>query len=88
MNINDKCPLCGSDWQGEPIPEDIKHHYAPPYFFRRVIGIDGGSMGIYDGIVAYQCPDCKEYIPRANTQLALELFDKFIEYKNQNTEEI
>lgn len=59
----DNCPNCGVSWIGDPIPEDIVDKYAGTHW-RREIGIDGGYMGIYDGLVAVQCPDCKEYFPR------------------------
>lgn len=74
----DNCPKCKSSWIGGPIPDDIKHHYAEPHVWKREIGIDGGYMGIYDGIVAYQCPDCKQYVPRNDSPWAKEMFDKFI----------
>ena len=74
---HDNCPNCNADWNGEPIPEDIREHYSPPYYWRREIGIDGGMLGIYDGIVAYQCPDCKHEFPRSNHPLFLELFERY-----------
>lgn len=74
----DNCPKCNANWVGGEIPEDIREHYSPPYVWKREIGIDGGFAGIYDGVVAYMCPDCKEYVPRAQTPWALEMFDKFM----------
>ena len=73
------CPKCKVSWIGEPIPDDIKEHYSGTHW-RREIGIDGGYMGIYDGIVALKCPDCKEEFPRGNSKWALELFEKYQEY--------
>lgn len=32
------------------------------------IGIDGGYMGIYDGIVAFRCPDCGHECPRNKSE--------------------
>jgi hypothetical protein len=54
MNI---CPLCSADLRGEPIPEGSHHLYGGTHF-SRVIGWDGGRNGIYDGVVAWACPDC------------------------------
>lgn len=72
----DNCPKCNSNWIGEKIPDDIKHSYAGTHW-KREIGIDGGYMGIYDGTVAIQCPDCSEYFPRNESKWATELFNKF-----------
>jgi hypothetical protein len=71
------CPHCKTSWIGDKIPDEIAHHYHGTHFLRQ-IGIDGGFMGIYDGIVAYQCPDCEEYSPRDNSKIAKEMFDKFM----------
>lgn len=79
----DNCPKCKSNWIGEPIPADIVKHYSGTHW-KREIGIDGGYMGIYDGIVAYQCPDCKEYIPRNNSGWAMEMFNKFMKQMGQD----
>jgi len=73
----DNCPNCKNSWIGGEIPENIREHYAPPYRWKREIGIDGGRFGIYDGIVAYQCPDCNKEFPRADTPWALEMFIKY-----------
>ncbi len=72
----DNCPKCTSSWIGEPIPLDIVEHYVGTHW-KREIGIDGGYMGIYDGVVAIQCPDCKEFVPRNDSPWALDLFNKF-----------
>jgi hypothetical protein len=77
----DNCPKCKVSWIGEKIPDDIVHHYSGDGYWRREIGIDGGRMGIYDGIVAIQCPDCKEEFPRNTSSWALEMFDKYINYQ-------
>lgn len=72
------CPNCKSSWIGEPIPEDIRQHYSPPYYWSREIHIDGGYLGIYDGSVAIRCPDCKIELPVNNSSWAKELYGKYI----------
>jgi len=74
----DNCPKCNSSWIGDKIPDDLAEHYTATHW-RREIGIDGGLMGIYDGIVALRCPDCGEDFPRNESMWALEMFRK---YKN------
>lgn len=76
------CPKCKVSLLGEPIPDDIKENYGGTHY-KREIGIDGGYMGIYDGIVAYQCPDCKECFPRGLSSWALEMFEKYKEALNE-----
>ncbi len=75
------CPKCNSNWIGGKIPDDMKEFYTPATHWKREIGIDGGYMGIYDGIVAYRCPDCGEEVPRSDSAWALELFNKYKEAK-------
>lgn len=70
------CPKCEVSLLGEPIPEDKRKQYSGTHW-KREIGIDGGYLGIYDGIVAYQCPDCKETWPRGLSTWAIEMFDKY-----------
>jgi Zn-finger nucleic acid-binding protein len=53
----DNCPHCGVSLIGDPIPEDIRHHYSPPYYWRREIGIEYPEK--CDGVWEWQCPDCK-----------------------------
>jgi len=72
----DDCPKCGVSWIGDEIPENIRHHYSVTHW-RKEIGIDGGMLGIYDGIVAIRCPDCGEEFPRSNAPWALEMFQKY-----------
>jgi predicted RNA-binding Zn-ribbon protein involved in translation (DUF1610 family) len=72
----DNCPKCGASWIGKEIPKDIAHLYDSTHW-KRYIGIDGGLMGIYDGIVALRCPDCKEEFPRNNSNWAKELFESY-----------
>lgn len=50
------CPHCDTNLIGDPIPEDIRHHYGDKTHFRRVIGIE--VRGVYDGVLYYRCPDC------------------------------
>lgn len=33
------CPLCSTNLQGEPIPEEEQHHYGGATHFTRKIGI-------------------------------------------------
>lgn len=51
------CPNCKADFDGGPIPEDIREHYSPPYRWSRKRGIVD-LMG-YDGVSWWQCPDCQ-----------------------------
>lgn len=76
----DNCPKCNSSWIGEPIPKHMVKHYAGTHW-KREIGIDGGYMGIYDGIVAYLCPDCKEYVPRNESGWAKEMLNKYMKLR-------
>jgi hypothetical protein len=50
------CPYCLVCLLGDPIPEVDHHFYAPPYFFKRVIGIEYPEL--YDGVWLWKCPDC------------------------------
>ena len=52
----DRCPLCGADLDGGPIPERDRENYAPPYRWSRRIGIYSIET---DRTVAWMCPDCK-----------------------------
>lgn len=76
MEELDNCPKCGASFIGDPIPEDIIESYSGTHW-RREIAIDGGMMGIYDGVVAYRCVDCGYYFPRNTSKWAIELFNKF-----------
>ena len=79
----DNCPNCGASFIGGPIPEDIREHYASATHWRREIGIDGELLGIYDGVVAIRCPDCAHEFPQNGSKWALEMFDKYINMKNE-----
>lgn len=74
----DNCPKCNSSWVGEEIPKDQQEWYHGTHW-RRDIGIDGGFLGIYDGIVCIKCPDCGEEFPRNGSHWALEMFNKYKE---------
>jgi len=76
---NDNCPKCGVSFIGEEIPEKSKKFYGKATHWRREIGIDGGYIGVYDGIVAWRCPDCKHEFARGPGQWAQELFNKYKE---------
>jgi hypothetical protein len=81
------CPNCNSNWIGGEIPDDLKHHYSPPYVWKREIGIDGGYLGIYDGIVALKCPDCGEYSPVSPSKFHLHIFWKFLDFLKEVNDE-
>jgi predicted RNA-binding Zn-ribbon protein involved in translation (DUF1610 family) len=49
------CPHCGADIIGDEIPVEIRHHYKPPYYWLRKIGITDLEL---DRITYWQCPDC------------------------------
>lgn len=51
----DNCPHCGVSLIGDPIPDDIKEHYAGTHW-RREIGIEDPEK--YDGTWEWLCPDC------------------------------
>ena len=78
----DNCPNCKISFIGEAIPKDIAQYYSGSHW-RREIGIDGGLIGIYDGTVAYKCPDCGHEFPRDNSKWALEIFNKYKNIKGE-----
>ncbi len=49
------CPHCGADLQGDPIPEEIQHHYGATHSSRKI----GISSMKEDCVIKWQCPDCK-----------------------------
>ena len=75
----DNCPGCGVSWIGGEIPKKQQHLYSGKHW-KREIGIDGGMINIYDGLVALKCPDCHEYFPVSNHPFHQEVFTKFKEY--------
>jgi len=56
--MTDTCPHCQANLQGDEIPDESRHYYGTATHFGRVIGWDGGRPGIYDGVIAWACPDC------------------------------
>ena len=82
----DNCQKCNVSFKGEKIPDDMAKNYAGDGYWRRDIGIDGGYLGIYDGIVALQCPDCGHEFPRDESKWALEMFSKYIKVTKAITE--
>lgn len=90
MSYPENCPECGADFKGDPIPEESRQHYGTSTHFSRVIGIDGDYIGLYDGIVAWQCPDCGHEFPRSQHPLFLDMFKKYKEIVNeqQNKEDV
>lgn len=56
LDLKDCCPRCRADFDGGPIPEEIREHYSPPYRWSRKIGIEISE--IYDGVSYWKCPDC------------------------------
>ena len=74
----DNCPKCKISFKGEPIPEEHRQHYGDDVtHYGLEIGIDGGYMGIYDGIVAYRCHSCSHKFPRGESTWAKEMFEKY-----------
>lgn len=60
MNHPDVCPHCKADLTGEPIPQeylDAGYYAAGSTHYSRKIGVE--VSGLYDGILFWQCPDCK-----------------------------
>jgi hypothetical protein len=76
MSNPKNCPSCKTSLVGDPIPADIAHHYVGTHW-KREIGIDGGYMGIYDGTVAYRCPDCDHEFPVSEHPVHIQMFQKY-----------
>lgn len=55
----DICPN-GCDLRGEPIKQEYidAGMYGDRTHYSRMIGVDGGRLGIYDGVAWWVCPDC------------------------------
>ena len=85
MSEHDNCPKCGVSLIGDPIPEKDLIHYSGTHW-RREIGIDGGSVGIYDGVVALRCPDCEHEWARSDSEWGQGLFDAWVKYKEESNE--
>ena len=53
-----ECPN-GCDLRGGKLPEkDLGYYGEGTTHYSRMIGIDGGYPGIYDGVIAWTCPEC------------------------------
>lgn len=52
----ESCPVCKSNWVGSRIPERYRPFYGHKTNFSRLIGIE--VLGVYDGVLYWQCPDC------------------------------
>lgn len=50
------CPKCKADFDGGPIPENIRQHYSEPFRWSRAIAIVDRER---DKQVAWKCPDCE-----------------------------
>lgn len=87
MNEPKNCPHCNTNLLDKPIPQEYidKGYYGSKdiTFFKREIGIDGGYIGIYDGIVAFMCPDCKETWPVDSSKWAMDVYSKYKLAKEQ-----
>lgn len=66
MAIPTKCEKCGSDFDGGPIPEDIRESYEQPWRWSRVIAVYDQRR---DCTVAYRCPDCGHEVPRSADEI-------------------
>lgn len=51
----ERCPKCGADFDGGPVPEKHRKHYSPPYRWSRKIGIYNPDK---DMTMKWKCPDC------------------------------
>jgi hypothetical protein len=80
----DNCPKCNANFIGGPIPEDQQEFYGGATNWRREIGIDGGYMGLYDGTVAYKCPDCGHEFPFDDSDLAKDMFKRYEAYSGKD----
>lgn len=56
MEDKEECPHCGVSLRGEPIPAKSRKHYGEQTHYSRTIGME--VMGVYDGVLYWQCPDC------------------------------
>lgn len=82
----DNCPKCKTSFIGDPIPQEYLDEgcYGDSTHYRREIGIDGEYLGIYDGVVAWRCPDCGHEFPVSQHPVALELFNKYLGVRDEN----
>jgi len=56
----ERCPHCGVNLEGDPIPAESQHHYGATHF-SRVIGLYDRGL---DRTTAWRCPDCNGEWPR------------------------
>jgi hypothetical protein len=80
----DKCPNCNKSWVGDPIPADIVQHYSGTNWELQ-IGIDGGLLGIYDGLVAVLCPFCGSEFAVSDDPRHKALFQKYLSRSNNES---
>lgn len=59
---DERCPHCGAQLQGDPIPEADRPMFGATHFSRRI----GLSSWEQDRVYAWRCPDCNGEWPRAN----------------------
>ena len=58
------CPKCNADLRGEPIPANQRRYFSGTHFWR-VVGLE---LPGYDGVSAWECPDCKHQWSRFDTK--------------------
>lgn len=57
------CPKCNADFRGKEIPMEHRSFYPDGLtHYSRIIGVEYPE--IYDGIIAWRCPDCRSMFPR------------------------
>jgi len=54
--IPTKCPHCFAELAGDPIPENMRSAYSPPYYWSRCIAVVDREK---DRQTAWKCPDCE-----------------------------
>ena len=55
------CPKCHADFDGGPIPKNMRQFYSPPYRWSRIIGVERLED---DWVSSWRCPDCGHEWPR------------------------
>jgi len=95
--IESRCPKCNVNLNGEDIYQHFFDKYKNeeealkaaemygwskenPKCFRREIGIE--VRGVYDGVIAWKCPDCGHVWPRAGME---DYFNKAQINKNEKS---
>jgi hypothetical protein len=59
MTTPANCPGCGVDFQGVPIPLDVREHYGgKTHYLAHVVGVE--IRGLYDGVAYEMCDVCGE----------------------------